>query len=62
MWQTIKALENPREALAQIINESPKAKEFNALMKEANGNPDIAFQIKAKQMGVDPNEILALLE
>ena len=44
--------------LNQIMQNNPKMQEVNELIKQNGGNAEKAFRAKAKEMGVDPNDIL----
>ena len=61
-WATIKNLGNPQAMMEHVLKNNPKGAEINRLLQEANGNPEKAFRDKAKEMGVNPDEILDLLK
>lgn len=52
--QTIKALGNPQMMLQQM----PQFREVVDYVKANGGDPEAAFYSKAKEMGLDPEEVL----
>ena len=58
MWGMLKGAGNPQAMLNQIMQNNPKMQEVNELIKQNGGNAEKAFRAKAKEMGVDPNDIL----
>lgn len=44
--------------LNQMMKNNPKMQEVNDLIKQNGGNAEQAFKTKAKEMGIDPNDIL----
>lgn len=54
----IKQMGNPKELAEQVLN-SPNGKEaqdeINKMLKENNGNAELAFRNKCKEMGIDPD-------
>ena len=48
--------------LAQMMGNNPAMAQAQALIRESGGDPQKAFFALAKKQGIDPNEILKLLQ
>ena len=59
MAQMFKTLKNPQEMINKAINENPQLK---SILEASNGNYEQAFRNLAKQMNVDPQEIINMLK
>lgn len=59
MWNQLKALNNPQQAIQKVLNDNPQIQQ---LMQLSNNDPKEAFYSLAKQKGVDPNYILNMLK
>ena len=59
MISMVKGARNPQQMVQKMVNENPQ---FMAMLQMSNGNPEQAFKSLAKQMGVDPNEIIDLIK
>ena len=59
MVQMFKGISNPEAMAQKLVNENPQLK---SAIQMANGNPEQAFRTMAKQMNVDPNEIIDMLK
>ena len=59
MINAFKGVSNPQAMVQKLLNENPQLK---ALIEAANGNPEQAFRNMAKQMNVDPEEIINMLQ
>ena len=59
MIQNFKMVTNPQAMVQEALKNNPQLK---ALLEASNGNAEQAFKSMAKQMNVDPNEILSLLK
>lgn len=53
-----KSISNPQAMIEKYANENPQIK---SVIQAANGNPELAFRNLAKQMNIDPDEIIKLL-
>lgn len=53
---------NPQAMLGQMLQNNPKMKEVQKLLDEAGGDPEKAFRAKAKEMGVNPDDIINVLK
>lgn len=53
---------NPQAMLGQMLQNNPKMKEVQKLLEESGGDPEKAFRAKAKDMGVNPDDIINLLK
>jgi hypothetical protein len=45
-----------------MLKNNPQANEINKLIQENGGDLEKAFRVKAKEMGVDPEEIISALK
>lgn len=52
---------NPQEMMKNLLNNSPQGAEINRLLDEAGGDAEKAFRKVAKEKGLDPDEILGML-
>ena len=59
MISTIKGIQNPQAMIQQMAQQNPQ---LNAVLKASNGNYESAFRNMAKQMNVNPDEIINLLK
>ena len=55
MIKQFKSISNPQAMLQQVMQKNPK---INSIVQAANGDPEKAFRDLAKQMNVDPDEII----
>lgn len=61
-WRMLKNMGNPQAMLGQMLQNNPKMKEVQKLLDEAGGDPEKAFRAKAKEMGVNPDDIINVLK
>ena len=59
MAKALKFAKNPQAAAEQMLVENPQ---LQAAVNMANGNYQKAFELKAQELGVNPNDILDLLK
>ncbi len=59
MVQNFKMLANPQKYIQQAIENNPQLK---SVLEASNGNYEQAFRNMAKQMNVDPDEIISMLK
>lgn len=59
MIRMFKAMKNPQAFVQQAMQNNPQLK---SAVEMANGDPEQAFRSMAKQMNVDPDEIIAMLK
>lgn len=59
MWNNLKTISNPQQAINQALQNNPQIQQ---LIQLSNGNPEQAFYTLAKQRGIDPNDILNMLK
>lgn len=57
----VKMAKDPQGAIEQMMMNNPQMKQVMGMIKESGGDPMKLFQAKAKEMGVDPEEILDML-
>ena len=58
LMNTVRAAKDPQFALNQLMSNNPRLQQAMLLVQTMGGNPEQAFYTYAKQMGVDPNEVL----
>lgn len=61
MKQTIQAAQNPQQALNQMLMNNPQIANAIQFIKNNGGDPKTAFLNYANQLGVNPQEIINLL-
>jgi len=59
MAQMFKTITNPQKAVTEIMNKNPQ---IASMIQAANGNPEAAFRNLAKQMNVDADQIIKMLQ
>ena len=59
MVSQLKTLSNPQATLQQMARQNPQ---LNAVLQSSNGNYEKAFRDMAKQMNVNPDEIINMLK
>lgn len=52
---------DPQAMLNQIMSQNPQFKQMQNVINQYGGNPKNAFYGLAKQMGVDPEQVLSAL-
>lgn len=62
MMSIIKASQNPQAMLNQMINSNPQMKQVMEFINKSGGDPKKAFYTLAQQNGVDPQQILNMLQ
>lgn len=62
MLNMLRNSSNPNAMLQSMINQNPQMKQVMNLINESGGDPKTAFYNKAKQMGVNPDDILNMLK
>lgn len=61
MMQTVKAAQNPALALQQMAGNNPQVQQALQLVQQSGGNAQAAFEKLARENGMDPQQILAML-
>ena len=59
MAQMFKSINNPQAVIQQMANQNPQLK---AVLQASNGDYEKAFRDMARQMNVNPDEIIGLLK
>ena len=59
MIQNFKMLSNPQQYVQQAVQNNPQ---LQSILQASNGNYEQAFRNMAKQMNVDPDEIIQMLK
>lgn len=62
LMNTVRMAKNPQFAINQLMSNNPRLQQAMLLVQTMGGNPEQAFYTYAKQMGVDPNEVLNTLK
>lgn len=59
----MQGIKNPQALVQQVMNNNSQYKQINDLVnKMGGGDPKKAFYSYAKEMGVDPNEVVSFLK
>ena len=53
---------NPQQLLMNMANQNPQVKQVMTMIQNSNKSPKDLFYEVAKQKGIDPNQILNLLQ
>ena len=61
MMQTVRAAQNPTMALQQMASQNPQLQQALQLVQQSGGNPQAAFEKLARSNGIDPNQIMQML-
>ena len=59
-FQSVSKSQNPEQALAQYIQNSPQGQEVMSYIQNNGGNAKNAFYNLAQQKGIDPESILSM--
>ena len=59
MINTVKMAHNPQAAIQQMVNSNPQ---LRSALQMAGGDPEKAFKTMAKQVNVNPDEIMNMLK
>lgn len=62
LMQTVRAAGNPTLALQQMANSNPQVQQAFQLVQQNGGNARAAFESLARQNGIDPQQILSMLQ
>lgn len=57
----VKAAQNPQAMLNQLMMNNPNMKTAMTLIQQSGNDPKATFYALAKQMGVNPNDVLNAL-
>lgn len=57
----MKSLSNPKAMVEQMLLNNPNSGEIKKLIDENGGDMEKAFRMKAKEMGIDPEEVIKQL-
>ena len=58
----MKSLSNPKGMVEYMLKNNPNAAEINKLIQNNGGDLEKAFRAKAKEMNVDPEQIISALK
>ena len=61
MMQMIKSAGNPQAMMQQMMRNNPQYQQAMKLVDQAGGDPKKAFYQMAQQMGVNPDDILGMM-
>ena len=62
LMQTVRAAGNPALALQQMASSNPQVQQAFQLVQQNGGNAQAAFENLARQNGLDPQQILSMLQ
>lgn len=62
MMNMLKTANNPQAMLQMMIQRNPQLKNIMDYINQHGGNPEQAFYAMAKEKGVDPNEVIRMLQ
>lgn len=62
MMNILRTANNPQAMLQMMIQKNPQLKSVMDYINQHGGNPQQAFYAMAKEKGVDPNEIIRILQ
>lgn len=61
MMSTVKAAQNPALAIQQLAGQNPQLQQALQLVQQSGGNPQVAFEKLCQERGIDPQQILSML-
>lgn len=61
MMGAVRAAQNPTLALQQMAGQNPQLQQALQLVQQSGGNPQAAFEKLARERGIDPQQILSML-
>ena len=61
MMGMVQAAQNPALALQQMAGQNPQLQQALQLVQQSGGNPQAAFQKLCQERGIDPQQILGIL-
>ena len=61
LMNTVRFAKNPQAMLSQLMQRNPQFQQISQLIQKANGDPQKAFYALAEEQGVDPNQILTMI-
>ncbi len=61
MMQTVRAAQNPALMLQQMAQQNPQLQQALQLVQQSGGNPQAAFEKLAREKGLDPQQIMGML-
>ena len=62
MMNMFKGAKNPQQMLTNMANQNPQMKQIIDMVNNSNKSPKDLFYDMAKQKGVDPNQIISMLQ
>ena len=61
LMSMIRAAKDPQMAMNQLVMNNPQLKQVMDIVKQNGGDPMAVFRKTAEEMGVDPDEIMNML-
>lgn len=61
MMQMLKGSSNPQQMFQTMLSQNPQMKQIMDYVQQSGGDAQAAFYKLAKEKGVDPNQILNML-
>lgn len=62
MANMFKNAKNPQQLIMNMVNQNPQMKQVLEMLQNSNKSPKDLFYEMAQQKGVDPNQILSMLQ
>lgn len=62
MASMFKNAKNPQQLIMNMVNQNPQMKQMLEMLQNSNKSPKDLFYEMAQQKGVDPNQILSMLQ
>lgn len=61
MMGAVRAAQNPAQAIQQLAGQNPQLQQALQLVQQSGGNPQVAFEKLCQERGIDPQQILSML-
>ena len=62
MMNTLKNSKNPQQLFLNMMGSNPQVKQIIQMVQQSGKSPKDLFYMMAEQKGVDPNQILGMLQ
>ena len=62
MMGMVKQAQDPQAMISQLMVNNPQLKQVMNIVDQYGGDPELAFRETAKQMGVDPQQVLNMMK
>ena len=61
LMQTVQMAQNPALALQQMASQNPQLQQALQLVQQSGGDPKAAFNKLCQERGIDPQQVLSML-